>query len=198
MWKFKEFQSFIAIAGMLLIAPMAGFAQYFTLEHPAKEILKSSDHDSVILQSSTPFEVPAVNDTVSLTYHEPMPDSIMPRSAIVIGTIVVQSEQSEDVISMMEKYARKLGADWIVSFQEPRALLAPDRWKVYRSTALLLHVLDDRFIDQNSVEYSYYGPNHLQNYAAVTKWYDMYSKHYGARVVQSEPVLSDTGQEEQK
>ena len=139
-----------------------------------------------------------MNDTLGLIYHEPMPDSIMPRSAIVIGTVTIQAEEAADVMKLLEKYARKLGADWIVSFQEPRASLDGDHWKVYRSTALLLHVLDEGFVNQNNIEYSYYGPNHLQNYASVNHWYDQYGKHFGASMDQSMPVPADTAQDEQK
>ncbi len=172
----------------MLLMPAMGNAQYFIAEHSTRLVLKSGKLDSVILQSSTPFEVPAVNDTMGLIYHEPMPDSIMPRSAIVIGTIAVQAENGEDVAPMLEKYARKLGADWIVSFQEPKPVLNADKWKVYRSTALLLHVLNDDFIDQNSIEYAYYGPNHLQNFAEVSHWYGVYGKHLGSKMEQPDTI----------
>jgi hypothetical protein len=178
---------FIGLATVLL-TPITGNAQYFTSEHSTQVVMRASGHDSVILQSSTPFEVPAVNDSVGLTYHEPMPDSIMPRSAIVIGTVTIQAEEPEDVMKLVEKYARKLGADWIVSFQEPRAVLDKDHWKVYRSTALLLHVLNGDFIDQRRIEYAHYGENHLQNFASVTHWYGIYGEHFGSKMDQAEPV----------
>jgi hypothetical protein len=174
-------RAFFTGIAIFLLLPLAGHAQYFIAEHSSRLILKSGKLDSVILQSSTPFDVPPVSDTLGLIYHEPMPDSIMPRSAIVIGTITVQAEEAGDVTALVEKYARKLGADWIVSFQEPKAVLNGDRWKVYRSKALLLRVLDGDFIDQNNIEYSYYGPNHLQNFAAVTHWFGIYGKHFGAK-----------------
>jgi hypothetical protein len=194
MWNLTRFRSFILripiFIGLatVLLTPIVGNAQYFTSEQSQRIVLRSSGRDSVILLSSTPFEVPAVNDTLGLIYHEPMPDSIMPRSAIVIGTVTIQSEEAADVMKLLEKYARKLGADWIVSFQEPRASLDGDHWKVYRSTALLLHVLDEGFVNQNNIEYSYYGPNHLQNYASVSHWYDQFGKHFGSKFDEPEPV----------
>ncbi len=185
-------RAFFTGIAIFLLAPMMGHAQYFIAEHSTRLVLKSGRLDSVILQSSTPFVVPEVSDTVGLIYHEPLPDSIMPSSAIVIGMIAVQAENAEDVAPMLEKYARKLGADWIVSFQEPKPVLTADKWKVYRSSALLLHVLDDDFIPENGIEYAYYGHNHLQDYAAVSHWYGIYGKHMGAKMEQPEAAPSDT------
>ena len=156
-------------------------AQYFSSENPTKQVLKASGHDSVMLLSATPFSIPEVKDSVMLTYHEPMPDSIMPRSAIVVGTIFVQMENRDDVTPTLEKYARKLGADWIVSFQEPKAVKTGDKWIAFRSQALLLHVLDDQFIDQNDIQYAYYEKQHFSNYASLSQWYDMYGKGLGAK-----------------
>ncbi len=168
------------------MAAIPAYAQYFSSEKPTTQILRSKGRDSVILQSSTPFAVPSISDTLGLVYHEPMPDSLMPRSAIVIGSILVQADESQEVVAEIEKYARKLGADWIVSFQEPRAVLTVDRWKVYRSTALLLRVLDDQFINQNRIEYAYYGQDHLQSYAAVNHWFSIYGKNLGAKLEETE------------
>ncbi|HEY3876131.1 MAG TPA: hypothetical protein VGM92_11690 [Candidatus Kapabacteria bacterium] len=174
---------FLATFTLLAITTLSTVvrAQYFTSENTKTEILKASGHDSVVLSSKTPFEVPAVNDSISLTYHEPMPDSIMPRSAVVIGTITVQAEDVNDVVPMLEKYARKLGADWLVSFQEQKAVKTKDKWIAYRSQALLLHVLDDQFIDQNDIQYAYYEQQHFENYASLSHWFDMYGKGLGAR-----------------
>src|SRR5665213_1693211 len=122
-----------------------------------------------------------------LVYHEPMPDSIMPRSAIVNGTISVQAENAEDVVPMVEKYARKLGADWLVSVQEPRPVITKSGWKVYRSKALLLRVLDDQFINETHIAYAYDEQYKLQNYASLSDWFDQYGKHYGAELEQPQP-----------
>jgi hypothetical protein len=169
------------LAGIaLLFAPIAN-AQYFQSlpEDNQRIIVKASGYDSVIVYRSTFFDIPKTNDTLPLVYHEPMPDSIMPRSAIVIGTITLQFEDGEDLVPALEKFARKAGADWIVSFQEPRAVLTKDRWKVYRSTALLLHVLDPNFIDESKISYSYYEQNKISNYVALSDWFNTYGKHMG-------------------
>ncbi len=172
----------------LFMLPRVGQAQYFMSEHLQHKVLKSSGRDSVILLSATPFSVPKMNDTLPLVYHEPMPDSIMPRSAVVIGTIEIQAELLEDVVPNLEKYARQLGADWIVSFQEPRALLTKDKWKVYRSRALLLRVLDPQFINQSDIAYAYYEQQSLSNYAAVDHWFDQFGKGYGEKLDQPEQI----------
>ena|ERR1700733_4865335 len=170
-----------ALAGFALLFANNAKAQYFLSQpnHTERTVVKASGYDSVIVDRSTPFDLPKTNDTISFTYHEPMPDSIMPRSAIVIGTITLQFEDANDLVAALEKYARKAGADWIVSFQEPRAVLTKDHWKVYRSTALLLHVLDPNFIHLSQVSYSYYEQSKLLNYAAVSGWFNTYGKHLG-------------------
>ncbi len=168
---FRIIRAFFAGIAMLLLTSGVGQAQYFTVERPTQLVLEANGRDSVLLQSMTPFAVPEVNDTFPIVYHEPMPDSIMPQSAIVIGWVTIQAEEAEDVAALIEQYARKLGADWIVSFQEPKAALDASHWKVYRSKALLLRVLDDRFIAESAIEYSYYDQNHLQNYNEVMRWF---------------------------
>ena len=181
---FKTVTPLFPIIALLAALPSVSNAQYFISEHLNTQILKSGKYDSVVLLSATSFAVPPMNDTMPLIYHEPMPDSIMPRSAIVIGTISVQAEQAEDVVPMVEKYARKLGANWLVSFQEPRPKILKDGWKVYRSRALLLRVLDDQFINEQHISYTYDEQSNLQNYAAVSHWFDQYGKHYGSELEQ--------------
>lgn len=184
---FKKIRLFLPMLTVAVFAlPAVSHAQYFISEHLNRQVLKSGKYDSVIVLSATPFAVPSINDTMPLIYHEPMPDSIMPRSAIVIGTISVQAENADDVVPMVEKYARKLGADWLVSFQEPRPTILKDGWKVYRSRALLLRVLDDEFINEADLEYTYDEQVHIQNYAAVNNWYDQYGKRLGAKLDQPE------------
>jgi len=182
----KKIKLLLPMVAVTLSLPAISQAQYFISEHLNRQVLKSGQYDSVVVLSATPFSVPSINDTLPLVYHEPMPDSIMPRSALVIGTISVQAEHAEDVMPLVEKYARKLGADWLVSFQEPKATLTKSGWKVYRSKALLLRVLDDQFINQANIEYTYDEQVHLQNYAAVSNWYDQYGKHLGAKLDQPE------------
>ncbi len=180
MMAFKKIKLLLPAIAVILALPVVSQAQYFMSEHLNRQVLKSSQYDSAVVLSATPFAVPPINDTMPLVYHEPMPDSIMPRSAIVIGTISVQAEYAEDVVPMVEKYARQLGADWLVSFQEPRPTILKNGWKVYRSKALLLRVLDDQFINENHIAYMYDEQSKLNNYAALSNWFDQYGKHYGA------------------
>ena len=191
-------KSLLLGAMVIGLAPTLSHAQYFQSApgNVERMVLKSSKYDSVIMNRVTPFKLPATNDTIQFMYHEPMPDSIMPRSAIVIGTITLQFEDVEDLTPALEKYARKAGADWIVSFSEPRAVLTKDHWKVYRSTATLLHVLDPQFIQQSDIAYSYYEKNKLQNFAALTQWYDIYGRQMGVKLDQPEPVKPSEQDEE--
>ena len=189
----KKIKLLLPSIALLLAVPAVSQAQYFISEHLTKRVLKSGKYDSVVVLSATPFTVPPINDTMPLFYHEPMPDSIMPRSAIVIGNIRVQAEHLADVTPMLEKYARKLGADWIVSFEEPRPAIMKDGWKVYRSHALLLRVLNGHFIKESDLEYTYDEQRHLQNFAAVNDWYNQYGRHYGAKLDQP-PLPKPAGQ----
>ena len=169
-----------AAFAVLVLGATAGNAQYFQSrpEHAVRQIVKASGRDSVIVERLTSFELPAVNDTTQIFYFEPMPDSIMPKSAVVLGTVTLQFEYAEDIAPALEKYARKLGADWIVSFSEPRAMLTADRWKVYRSTATLLRVLDPEFINQSEVAYLYYEQRPFANFAEVSDYCQAYGKHF--------------------
>ena len=183
----KQAQSAIVflLAGIAIMAFGASTcnAQYFQSlpERSERQVVRAHGLDSLIVMRNTPFDLPATPDSVKFMYHEPMPDSIMPRSAIVIGTVTMQFEDPDELVERLEKYARKSGADWIVSFQEPHAVLTKDRMKVYRSTAVLMRVLDPQFINQSDISYSYYEQSNLHNYAAVNQWFDTYGKHYGAR-----------------
>ncbi|GEM_PF-2420628 len=196
--KFRSLTSFAILLAALGCLPEIGTAQYFQSmpSHSARQVMKASGRDSVIVNRLTPFDLPKTNDTIKFVYHEPMPDSIMPRSAIVIGTIALQFENEEDVVPALEKFARNAGADWIVSFQEPKAALTGDHWKVYRSTALLLHVLDPNFINQSDISYSYYEQSNLNNYAAVNQWYDAYGRRLGFKTDQpADTPMSDQDRE---
>lgn len=159
-------------------------AQYFQIhEQNAKSIvIESSKFDSVIFDQMTPFALPKTNDSIQLTYHEPMPDSIMPRSAIVVGEVTLQDEDPTVLVTKLEKFARKAGADWIVSFGEPRVFHDKQGNRLFRSSAQLLRVLDPTFIQSSDLQYSYYEENKLQNYAALTNWYDSYGRQMGAKM----------------
>lgn len=184
----------LPILTALIVLPAVSHAQYFISEHLKTEVLDAGKYDSVILLSATPYAVPALNDTFPLMYHEPRPDSIMPRSAVVIGTITVQELNADDVVPAVEKYARQLGADWLVSFQEPRATVLKNGWRVYRSRALLLRVLDDQFIKENNIAYTYEEKANLPSYAAISHWFDQY-KGYGAEL--SQPDVTGSAEMDQ-
>ena len=181
----KAFGNIVLLLAVITVELIANssYAQYFeSLPQQAQhQIVRASGRDSMIVERTTPFDLPATPDSIEFMYHEPMPDSIMPRSAIVIGTVTMQFEYPDELVERLEKYARKNGANWIVSFQEPRAVLTKDRMKVYRSKALLLHVLDQQFIQQSDISYSYYEQSNLHSYAAVNQWFDMYGKHFGLK-----------------
>jgi hypothetical protein len=167
---------------MMLQAGMAS-AQYYQLKSAdgQHQVLKASGRDSVIVDRLTPFDLPAVSDSVELMYHEPMPDSIMPASAIVLGQIRIQMVDREDIIPLLEKYARKSGADWIVSFSEPKGYRTRNGDTYWRASATLMKVLDPTFIEQDKLKYCYYEDQHLQNYAALQLYMEKHTQ-MGARV----------------
>jgi hypothetical protein len=175
------------------VAPQAANAQHFTADASdvKRVVVEADDLDSIIFNQYAQFAVPAINDTIDLVYHEPMPDSVMPRSAIVLGTVMIQGEEAEDVVEKMEEFARKQGADWVVSFEEPRKRKNRDGEFYYRSTATLMRVLDDAMIPQSQVAYSTFRESGHKNYASVITWYDTYGKHMGANVKQLDRFEDD-------
>jgi hypothetical protein len=168
----------VAAVALLSAATGAAQAQYFQSMPGRAErvVIKADGRDSVIVQRSTPFDLPKLADSVEIYYHEPLPDSIMPKSAVVIGTVQLQAEESEQITKDLEKYARKVGADCIVSFTEPKAVLLKDGWKVYRSTATLLHVLDQDFVPQSQLTYAYYEQHPFTNFASLNDYYQSVGK----------------------
>jgi len=186
-----------ATLALAIVAGVSSFAstataQYFQLQpkHASKQVLEAGKLDSVIFTRMTPFALPKTNDTIQFTYHEPMPDSIMPRSAIVVGEITVQEEDPTVLVEKLEKYARAAGADWIVSFAEPRVFHDKAGDRLFRGSAQLLRVLDPTFVQQTDLQYSYFEQSNLTNYAAVTHWFDNYGRHFGARI--DSPTSQDT------
>jgi hypothetical protein len=173
----------VAIGATLLFANTSN-AQYFLNDSAnySQAVIEADGADSVLFLRETQFDLPKVSDTIALTYHEPMPDSIMPRSAIVLGEITVQAGVAEDVSAKIEKYARKYGADWIVSFSEPRVVISKKGERIYRSSATLLHVLDATFINQSQITNLYFEDTKIANFAALEDWYGTYGKHMGAKV----------------
>jgi hypothetical protein len=131
------------------------------------ETIRARSIDTVRLERHSFLALPAVNDTSSLIYHEPLPDSVMPKSAIEIGRITIQAGSAEDVLAMLEKQARSLGADWIVGFNEPRMKVNKDREVYYRSEAMLYKVIDPELVPESQIASVSCTDSHLQNYTAV-------------------------------
>lgn len=188
----------IPIFGVIAFAaPQAALAQHFTSDasEMKRVVVEADDLDSIIFNRTTPFAVPAVSDTIGLVYHEPMPDSTMPRSAIVLGTVIIQAEESGEVIEKLEEFARKQGADWVVSFEEPRRRKNKEGEFYYRSSATLMRVLDDAMIPQSQVAYNTFRDSGHKNYAAVMSWYDTYGRYLGANVKELEQHVEEDEQE---
>jgi hypothetical protein len=166
------------LAAFAMMLATAAHAQYFQAmpAHTQRLVVRADGRDSVIVQRMTPFDLPKVTDSVEIMYHEPLPDSIMPKSAVVVGRIDLQFEESEEITKALEKYARQAGADCIVSFTEPKAVLLKDGWKVYRSSAMLLHVLDEDFVPQSQLTYSYYENRPFTNYAMLNDYYQSFGR----------------------
>jgi len=131
------------------------------------EIIRARSIDTIRIEKHSFFSLPAVADTTPLVYHEPMPDSVMPKAAIEIGKITIQAGTAEDVLTMLENQARKQGADWIVSFNEPRMKINKQGEIYYRSQAMLYRVINSELIPQSQIVEINCGENHLQNCASV-------------------------------
>jgi hypothetical protein len=176
--RYVGFRKTIAAAILLTVGAGTASAQYFQSlpGNAVKQVLEADDHDTLIVQRMTPFDLPELADSVEIMYHEPMPDSIMPKSAVVIGTLQLQFEESEQISKELEKYARRAGADCIVSFTEPKAVILKDGWKVYRATAMLLHTLDQDFVPQSQLSYSYYEKRQFTNFASLNDYYQAFGR----------------------
>lgn len=131
------------------------------------ETIRAKSIDTVRIERHSFFSLPAVSDTTALVFHEPMPDSVMPKSAIEIGLITIQAGAAEDVLSMLEKQARQQGADWIVGFNEPRMKINKQGDIYYRSQAMLYKVINSDLVPQSQIVDVYCGENHLKDRAAV-------------------------------
>ena len=131
------------------------------------ETIRAKSIDTVRIEKHSFFAIPALSDTATLVYHEPMPDSVMPKAAIEIGQITVQTDNAEDVIAMLEKQARSVGADWIVGFNEPRMKINKQGQVYYRSQAMLYKVINPELVPESDIVEISCGENHLQNCAAV-------------------------------
>jgi hypothetical protein len=141
------------------------------------ETLRAKSNDSVLIERHSFFSLPAVSDTTALVYHEPMPDSVMPRTTIEIGQITIQESSPEEVILQLEKQARKQGADWIVSFNEPRVKFTKDHEAYYRSQAMLYKVINSDLIPESNIADINCDESHLKTCEAIQD----YVKHIVAK-----------------
>jgi hypothetical protein len=85
----------------------------------------------------------------------------------LIGQITIQAGSAEEVVAMLEKQTRKLGADWIVGFNEPRMKINKDREIYYRSQATLYKVINPELVPQSLIVSIDCSESHLQNYASI-------------------------------
>jgi hypothetical protein len=166
---FKTLGVIIIIAGLALGVSVQANAQNFREPEGLwkSETIRARNIDTVTIEKHSFFSLPAVNDTTPLVYHEPMPDSVMPKAAIEIAQITIQAGNAEDVIAMLEKQARNVGADWIVGFNEPRMKFNKNHEVYYRSQAMLYKVINPELVPESQIVEISCGENHLQNCAAV-------------------------------
>jgi hypothetical protein len=106
-----------------------------------------------------------------------MPDSVMPKTAIEIGQITIQAGSANDVVAMLEKQARAQGADWIVSFNEPRMKFTKKGEVYYRSQAMLYRVINPELLPESEIAVVNCEELHLQSCEAVAS----YVKHIVAK-----------------
>ncbi|MEP7235801.1 MAG: hypothetical protein ABI778_10955 [Ignavibacteriota bacterium] len=165
----KLYRMVLLCAGIILPAAGNMYAQNFREDESLwkSEVVRSTSSDSIILEKHSFFSVPTVNDSIDLVYHEPMPDSVMPKAAIEIGLITIQASSAEDVIALLEAQARKSGADWIVGFSEPRRKFSKDGNLYYRSEALLYKVINPDLVPESQIVQINCDDNRLHNCAAI-------------------------------
>jgi hypothetical protein len=159
-------------AAFLAVVTSTSFAQHFVEERSMwkVETIKARGLDTIRLEQHSFFAVPQVNDTMGLVYHEPMPDNIMPKSAIDIGTITIQAESADEVVEILERQARKLGADWIVSFNEPRRTNIGHGDYYYRSQARLYKVIDAELVPAGDVLAVNPRAEKINDFASAVTW----------------------------
>jgi hypothetical protein len=141
------------------------------------EIIRARNIDTIRIERHSFFSLPTIDDTTSLVYHEPLPDSVMPKSAIEIGQIIIQAGTAENVVTILEKQARTQGADWIIGFNEPRMKINKQGEIYYRSQAMLYKVINPELIQQDQIAIISCGDNHLQNCASI----EAFVKHIVAK-----------------
>ncbi|HYM20669.1 MAG TPA: hypothetical protein VEW28_06665 [Candidatus Kapabacteria bacterium] len=170
----------MAIVAVMLLASSSQ-AQRF-VEQPDQwktTVIRASGADTMMIERHSSFVLDAINDTLPLIYHEPNPDGVMPRAGIEIAEITIQAGSADEVVAMLEKQARKIGADWIVGFNEPRLKwqkIGGDMKVTYRSTALLYRVFDPELIPEQNIVTVDCSAKHLTDCKAVLTWLDEENK----------------------
>ncbi len=166
------------IIAFLAVAVIANnsFAQNFSESSDKWQTttLRAKGLDTVRIVRHSFVGVPQLHDTSSLTYHEPMPDSLMPKIAIDLGEITIQAESADEVIEILEKQARQLGADWIVSFNEPRMKRIGGGNFYYRSSAQLYKVINPDLVAQSEILAVNISEQHFSNYTSLMTWVKNY------------------------
>ena len=173
----RTFSIVIWCTAALLFAVCTATAQTF-VEQPSEwktVTIKASGIDTTKIVLHSTFALDPINDTLPLIYYEPYPDSMMPKTAIEVASITIQRDNADDVVEILEEQARRLGADWIVGFNEPRG-----KWEkidgspehVYRSTALLYRVIDQELVPKAQVAIVDCSSRNLKQCKAVLTWID--------------------------
>ncbi len=159
----------IVTGGLIFGLNVLAHAQNFreTQDLWKSETIRARSIDTVKIEKHSFFLLPSLSDTTPLVYYEPMPDSVMPKAAIEIGQITIQAGSAEEVVAMLEKQARAIGADWIIGFNEPRMKFNKDHEVYYRSQAMLYKVINSELVPESQIVYISCGENHLQNCGAV-------------------------------
>ncbi len=142
------------------------------------EMIRASGLDTIMFERHASIAVNPVSDDSILIYHEPLPDNMMPRVSIDLGTLTIQAESSDEVVEILEERARELGADWVIGFNEPRRKkIGKDI--IYRSQARLFRVLDPTLVDGNAIQTVYSSEERIPDLASAQVWITRYIVEHG-------------------
>ena len=167
---------FLVLAGLAQVASAQQFTeqgQYFRTE-----VIEASGLDSIVFERHATITVNAISEDSGLIYHEPLPDNMMPKAAIDLGTITIQAESSDDVVEILEEHARQIGADWVIGFNEPRRKKIGNEF-IYRSQARLFRVLDPTLVEATSINSVYASEEHIPDLASAQVWVTRFIVEHG-------------------
>lgn len=158
--------------GMLVLGfGVSARAQQFS-EQPEfwrTEMFRARGLDTIMFERHAAVTVPEIHSDSALIYHEPLPDNVMPKASIDLGTITIQAESSDEVVEILEERARQLGADWVIGFNEPRRKRMGDDY-IYRSQARLFRVLDPTLVEEAEIKIVYVSDERIGDLAAAYQW----------------------------